>query len=393
MLKKIFFSINIMFFLFSLPSYSEEKIKNYKNYPSTKVDFKLEKVTDSNLNYPWGMTFIDQNHLLITEKNGKILKVNVRNGVVNEIKHSIKSIGYKNNKFGAQQGGLLDILYHKNYLYFTYSHDFSTIKKNGKPIKNSSTAIAKGKLLNNEIKSLEILLVSTPGLNINKHWGSRIVIKNDQLFATFGERDQGMIAQDSTKHQGSIIRINLDGSIPNDNPHFKGYPNWLPEIFQIGFRNPQGLTISPFSKEIYFTQHGPMGGDNFGKVKYGGNLGWKDVAWGGKEYSGLKIGKVPFKNKYDQPIFSWVPSIGIGNLNFYTGDQFPEWNGDLIISATKAKMLFRLEFKNNDIVKEEYIIKNHQEIGRIRDFEIDAYGNIFLIVDDEKSSLWKISKN
>ena len=100
-----------------------------------------------------------------------------------------------------------------------------------------------------------------------------------------------MIAQDPSKHPGSIIRINTDGSVPKDNPVFVGYDGWLPEIFQIGVRNPQGITISPHDNKIYISQHGPRGGDNIGIVTFGGNFGWKDVAWGGTEYSGLKIGK------------------------------------------------------------------------------------------------------
>ena len=115
------------------------------------------------------------------------------------------------------------------------------------------------------------------------------------MYAGIGERDQGMIAQDPTKHPGSIIRIKIDGAIPDDNPKYAGYPDWLPEIFQIGLRNPQGISKSPHDGNIYFSQHGPMGGDNIATVKFGGNLGWKNIAWGGKEYSGKKIGNRPFK--------------------------------------------------------------------------------------------------
>ena len=123
----------------------------------------------------------------------------------------------------------------------------------------------------------------------NIHWGSRIVINKNLLYAGFGERGLGMIAQDPSKHPGSIIRIYIDGSIPKDNPHHTNKPNWLPEIYQIGVRNPQGMAISPKNKKIYFSQHGPRGGDNIGILKKSGNYGWKVVAWGGTEYYEQKL--------------------------------------------------------------------------------------------------------
>ena len=224
-------------------------------------------------------------------------------------------------------------------------------------------------------------------------WGSRIAIKDDILYVGFGDRDKGMIAQDPTKHPGSIIRIKTDGSIPLENPYFNGFKTWLPEIYQIGLRNPQGIAVSPHDGEIYFSQHGPRGGDNIGKVKFAGNYGWKDIAWGGTEYSGRKIGKEAFKNIYDKTLISWVPSIAVGNINFYKGNSFHEWNGDLLVSSTKTKLLLRLRFNEGKIIEEEIIIKNNPKIGRIRDFEIDSKGDIYIISDDKNSSLWKIYRD
>ncbi len=376
--------------LFFSESSSSEKISNYRKYKTSQVKYKLEKVASS-FDYPWGLTFIDKDNLLVTEKNGRLVKVNVKTGKTLDINHNIQSIRYDGESIAYQQGGLLDVYSHNDgHIYFSYSHDFKeTIGADKKPSKSSSTAIARGKLSGNEIKNLEILLVGKPKIHTNKHFGSRIVIKDDYLFAGFGERDAGMIAQDPTQHPGSIIRIKKDGSIPIDNPTFKDHPEWLPEIYLIGVRNPQGMAISPHNQEIYFSQHGPMGGDNISKVTYAANFGWKDVAWGGSEYSGKKIGNVPFKDKYNKPIITWVPSMAIGNIQFYHGNAFPEWKGDLIVSATKAQMLLRLNFENNQIVDKEIILKD--KIGRIRDFEIDHNGNIFIITDESNSSLWRIS--
>jgi len=387
--KTIYLALLILLLTVSSESQLAEKFTDYKKYEMIRTDSSISKVTEG-INFAWGMTFIDDHSLLITEKNGRILKVNTINGSIVTIKHNINSASSGKNPFSNGQGGLLDILFHEGFVYISYSYVSKKNIFNNRNGLYGSTAIARGKLVGDEIKNLENLFISNPPLKINKHWGSRIVIKNDYLYASFGDRGHGMIAQDPTKHPGSIIRINLDGTYPPDNPKFKDYKNWLPEIYQIGFRNPQGLTISPHDNDIYFSQHGPRGGDNFGKVVYGGNLGWKEIAWGGTEYFGARIGDSPFKDKFNKPILSWVPSIGIGQIGFYEGETFEEWNGDLICTASKYGLLFKLDYEKNKIVKQEFIIKD--EIGRIRDFEIDKKGDIYIIVDEKNAPLWKLSK-
>ena len=373
----------LFFFVFFFNNLNAEvSVHDFKKYKVVAEKLKLKEVVKG-LNHPWGLTFIDEENLIVTEKNGGLLKININSKKVTKIKHKINSIPFD----GSDQGGLLDVLYDNGFLYFSYSHKFEETKTSKKLY---STAIARGELVDNEIKNLEFLLLGKPKLAKNIHWGSRIVINKNLLYAGFGERGLGMIAQDPSKHPGSIIRINIDGSIPKDNPHNTNKPNWLPEIYQIGVRNPQGMAISPKNKKIYFSQHGPRGGDNIGILKKSGNYGWKVVAWGGTEYYGAKIGTEPFKKKYDLPIISWVPSIGVGQINFYSGNTFPEWDGNLIVSATKAGLLFRLVLENDKVVEQEIILNN--EIGRIRDFEVGANGDIFLIVDDNDSSLWHLSR-
>mgnify|MGYP001341030482 CR=1 FL=1 len=379
---KSFFIILIAFISNSVGS--KTKFSNFEDYQFTDETFKLIEITDG-LNYPWGMTFINDQDLIITEKKGNIIKVNTSTGEKKLIKHNVKNIKY------SGQGGLLDILYHKDgFLYFTYSYGYdSKIRTN--TFKESSTAIARGRLENDELKDTELLFLAKPRLYTNKHFGSRIAIKDEYLFASIGERGMGMIAQNPTKHPGSFIRIMTNGDIPKDNPYIlEKKKNWLPEIFQIGLRNPQGITISPHDGEIYFSNHGPRGGDSIGVVKFSGNYGWKNIAWGGTEYSGKKIGKSALNDIYDKPVKIWVPSIGIGNLTFYNGKTFPDWIGDLLITATGSKMLIRLDFNNGKITREELILKD--KIGRIRDLEIDSSGDIYLIIDEFNSKLWKITK-
>ena len=381
--------LRLFLFLFLIPCFVLVEIgtEDYRKYHSTKSKFKLEKSAQG-LNYPWALTFIDKVNVLITEKDGGLYKVNVLTGEKEKIKHEIAHIGYD----GSGQGGLLDVYFYPpdGYVYFTYSHKSSKLTRSKQISKKSSTAIARGRLIENEIKDFEILLIAKPEFLENRHYGSRLAIKGDDLFASFGERGQGMISQDSTKHPGSIIRIKTNGEIPKDNPRFKGKKDWLPEIYVIGVRNPQGITISPHDEEVYFSSHGPRGGDHIGQVEFGSNYGWKDIAWGGREYYGLGIGDAPFKDKYKKPLISWVPSMGISSIQFYEGAAFPEWRGDLLVASLNGQSLIRLDVEKNKIVAKEIIFKD--KIGRIRDFKIDYTGNIYLISDSSKSYLWKLSK-
>ena len=390
-MMKIITSIFFLIYLGVSIANSEETFSNYKKYVLTKTKFKLSKITKE-LDHPWALTFINEKNLIVTEKNGGLFMVNVDTGSKQSIKHAIEHTGYDGRSIAYSQGGLLDAYFYNQdgYIYFTYSHDFKELHIDGKSMKSWSTAIARGKLKGNQIIGLEVLLIAEPTLETNKHFGSRISIKDGMLFASFGERDQGMIAQDPTKHPGSIIRIKTNGEIPKDNPKFMGKDTWLPEIYTIGVRNPQGMTISPHDGEVYFSNHGPRGGDHIGKVKSGANYGWKDIAWGGSEYSGFSIGDVAFKKEYDKPVKTWVPSMAISSIQFYQGDEFPEWQGDLIVASLNGKSLIRLDYENNVIVDEEIIFRN--KIGRIRDFEIDTKGNIYLVSDSPKSFLWKLSK-
>ena len=375
--------------LFLIPNVllADASIEDYRKYDATKTRFNLEKVAKG-LNHPWALTFIDKKNIVVTEKDGGLYRINALTGEKQKIKHNIQHIGYD----GSGQGGLLDVYFNPSdgYTYFTYSHKSSKLTRSKQLSKKSSTAIARGRLIENEIKDFEILLIAKPEFLENRHYGSRIAIKGDDLFVSFGERGQGIISQDPSKHPGSIIRIKTDGAIPQDNPHFIENKDWLPEIYVIGVRNPQGIAISPHDDELYFSSHGPRGGDHIGEVEFGSNYGWKDIAWGGREYYGLGIGDSPFKDKYKRPLISWVPSMGISSIQFYEGRAFPEWQGDLLVASLNGESLIRLDVENNEIVAKEIIFND--KIGRIRDFKIDYNGNIYLISDSPKSYLWKLSK-
>ena len=386
--KKIFFPTFIFFLFQSCFTLAEVKISNFKDINITDTDFELKEIA-SDLNSPWGMTFLDNENFLITEKSGKILKININNGLKTEIEHEL------NVHTSTRQGGLLDILFHDNFVYLTY-----TLKRGDEKTEFSSTTIARGKLINEKIVNTEILFIAEPKLTMGVHFGSRILIKDNYLFASIGERGKFIIAQDGSMHPGSIIRINLDGSIPKDNPKFINQPSWLPEVYQIGVRNPQGMTISPLNNQIYISNHGAMGGDFVGIINKGGNYGWPLIGWGGKNYDHSLIGDgEPFKDEFDKPLISWVPSIAPSNIQFYHSNLFNDWKEDLLVTSLKYHMLIKLDIEDNKIVNEETILrgcKMHKKpchnIGRIRDIEIDKNGNIYIISDEKESFLFKITK-
>ena len=335
-------------------------------------EFKLIKITDG-LKSPWSLSFINQNEALITEKPGNIIHINIQKTELKKIKHNLKVLEYR-------QGGLLDVLYQDQNIYISYSEN----RGNG----NSSTSVAKGVFNQNNIKFNNIFRAEPP-IDSGFHFGSRLAIKDKYLFITAGERGEGMIAQDASKHPGSIIRINLDGSIPKDNPKFKNKKDWLPEIFQVGVRNPQGMALSPFDNKIYLSNHGAKGGDWFGTANYGENYGWKILGWGGTNYSGTKIGP-KWKPGFTKAIKYWVPSIAVSALIIYKGDEFKEWNGEALITSLKDESLRKIKFKDNKFIKEDIIFKGN--IGRIRDIKIQPNtGKLFFLSDD--GSLWKMEKN
>ena len=332
---------------------------------------KLEEIL-SGLNGPWSLSFIDENRILITEKPGNFFLADIKNKNLIKIIHNL-------NILVDGQGGLLEVLYFNNYVFASYS------EKRGKG--KSSTSVARALFDEKELKFKNIFRAEPP-INSGYHFGSRLIIKDNLLYITAGERGEGMIAQDPTKHPGSIIRIHLDGKIPKDNPKFRGNENWLPEIFKIGVRNPQGMDLSPFDNKIYLTNHGAKGGDWFGEARYGENYGWKILGWGGTNYTGTKIGP-KWKPGFTKAIKYWVPSIAASSMVIYKGEEFKEWNGDALITSLKDQSLRRIKFKDNNLISEKIIFKG--VIGRIRDIEIQANtGKIFLLTD--QGSIWKLHK-
>jgi aldose sugar dehydrogenase len=334
-------------------------------------EFKLQEAING-LNSPWSLSFISNDRVIATEKSGNLILIDFNFKKIKKIKHNL-------NILEDGQGGLLEVLYFKDQVFVSYSED---LKKG-----YSTTSVAKANF-NENVLNFQNIFRAEPPINSGYHFGSRLVIKDDLLYITAGERGKGMIAQDPKKHPGSIIRIHLDGKIPKDNPKFIDKKDWLPEIYQIGVRNPQGMHLSPFDNKIYITNHGAKGGDWFGEVKYGENYGWKILGWGGTNYTGTKIGPT-WMPGFTKAIKYWVPSIAASSMVIYKGEEFKEWNGDALITSLRDQSLRKIRFKDNNFINEKIIFKG--KIGRIRDIEIqENTGKIFLLTDE--GSIWILEK-
>ena len=329
----------------------------------------LEK-TPISLNAAWGMTWLDDTQMLITQKSGEIFLVDTVDHTQIEISHNIPVVQYG-------QGGLLDIINEGNIVWVTGS-----IKKDDK----YTTAIFQSTLSGNKLVNTKLIYEALPYISSPYHFGSRIEILDDYLYISIGERGGGMIAQDVTNSIGSIIRLHKNGDIPNDNP-YQEKESWKPELYQIGVRNPQGMSLDPISQKVFISNHGPKGGDFIGPVTAGSNYGWKQIAWGGTNYSGSKVGDgKAWEPGFLKPDFIWVPSIGVGGIKFYKGDAFPDWQGSLLVGSLKFQYLSVLHRDDQKFISEEIIFKD--KIGRVRDIEINKKGEIILIADELDSHLY-----
>ena len=345
----------------------------YSSYIYADSNFVHAKLADK-LYKPWGIAVLDDDNLLVTQKSGELFKINIRSKAKTEIDHNLIVSEYG-------QGGLLDILYYNEKVYVSYAEKRDDEKY--------STSVAIGELKGSSI-NFNNIFQSEPPNKSKTHFGSRLEIKNDHLFVTIGERQTGNLTQELDNHFGKIIRLNLDGSVPVDNPYID-IENGLDEIYMIGLRNPQGMARSPIDNELYITNHGPKGGDFFGKVIEKGNYGWDDVAWGGTDYDGTIIGDgSAWLPGLVKPIYRWIPSIAVSDIFFYEGEEFKEWQGDVLLSSLKFQQLLKLDYENGKVRDVSIIFEKK---GRLRDVEVNNRGEVFYIIDDSKGSLWQLQKS
>jgi aldose sugar dehydrogenase len=311
----------------------------------TKV--RIELVTE-NVTVPSGMAFLPDGTLLVTDRpKGELIRIDIKDGSKVVIKGVPPVIT-------EGDGGLHDILPHPEFdrnhkVFFVYSF---------KDPAGFSLAVESATLENNTLVSRKQLFTARPFYKVASFFGSRLVLQDGYLFITTGV---GKLMQDSAQllsnHLGKIMRIREDGTVPEDNP-FVNTPGALPEIWCYGNRNSQGMTINPFTNELWENEHGPKGGDEINIIKPGKNYGWPIVSFG-LEYDGTPVGEgLREKEGIEQPVYHYTPSIAPSGMEFYTGDAFPMWKGNLFIGGMVLTHLNRVVIKDGKVVHEERLFKD-----------------------------------
>ena len=347
---------------------------------------KAEDITINHIgpdiNQPWGMDFISNNEVIVTEKSGNIFRININNGEYIQVSNTPKISS-------VMQGGLLDIIFDDYRVYLCYSKDTS----NG-----TITAIDSAILSDDKLINLKTIFESNTSGWTDVHFGCRLEINNRKLHATLGDRGNRYNAQDTEKHGGSVIRLNLDGSIPKDNPKLEG---WAPEIYSIGHRNPQGIIINPITGEIWTHEHGPQGGDEINIIIPGDNYGWPLVSHGYEYGTENRVSKYNSLDGFNDPEWVWLPSIAPSGMAFYpskdmTKKMFPELNKTLLVGSLKFRRLYVLELNDGGLPTSESILIDGS-IGRVRDVAVAIDGSILLLNDESSSSnpkggLYRVSR-
>ena len=365
--------------LYALSNYiielsEDEKVKDQGGSSSSNIHesevlkFRVDTIV-SGLQSPWGLEFLPNGDLLITERSGSLHRFS-RGKLSPPIKRlpPIKSGG---------QGGLLDIELHPNYqengwIYLSYSA-YSNIEGNN----GSNTAIMRAKLTGNTLTDQEIIFKAEPDLKTSHHFGSRLEFDKDgYLFLSVGDRGSRNNAQKLDNHCGKIHRIMDDGSIPTTNP-FVNNKEAMPSIYSYGHRNPQGLVLHPKTKQIWSHEHGPKGGDEINIIRKGRNYGWPVITYG-INYNGTILSPDSSKVGMEQPVIHWTPSIAPCGMTFVKGNRYPKWKNNILSGSLRFSHLNRSVVEGDKIIHQEQLLEN---IGRVRNVEISPDGYIYVAIE------------
>jgi glucose/arabinose dehydrogenase len=334
----------------------------------------------SGLNHPWGLTFLPDGRMLVTERPGR-LRIVSADGQLSQPLAGLPRIAARG------QGGLLDVALDPNFsenrlVYVSFAEN------RGNP--GNGTSVARGRLnaASTGLEAVEVIFRQEPSYSNGYHFGSRLVFdRGGALFVTLGDRfDLRDEAQNPANHIGKVVRIRPDGRAPDDNP-FVGQQGKRPEIWSLGHRNGQAAALNPETGELWTAEHGARGGDEINIVRKGANYGWPVISYG-RHYTGGKIGEGTAKPGMEQPVHYWDPSIAPSGMVFYTGDKFPAWRGSALVGALAGQLLVRLEISGGRVAKEERLLG--QLGARIRDVRQGADGFVYLLTDAENGRLLRL---
>ncbi|PKN67607.1 MAG: hypothetical protein CVU57_02605 [Deltaproteobacteria bacterium HGW-Deltaproteobacteria-15] len=330
------------------------------------------------LDHPWGMAFLPDGRLLITERNTGRLYLLQTDRKLSKPLDGVPKVHSRG------QGGLMDVAldpnFEKNkYVYLSYAKPGAVGK--------ASTALGRGRLADNRIENFQDIFVQEPYVEGSNHFGNRIEFSPDgkYLFFALGERFQFDPAQDLSNHLGKVIRIHPDGSVPKDNP-FVGRKNARGEIWSFGHRNIEAMAFQPGTGALWAGEMGPKGGDELNKIERGANYGWPVVSWG-DHYDGRKIPDPPTRPEFKDAARHWTPVISPSGMVFYEGLMFPDWKHNALIGGLTSKELVRLVLGGTRVMEEDRLPLPE----RVRDVQTGPDGSIYLLSDQDNGKLWRIS--
>jgi aldose sugar dehydrogenase len=328
------------------------------------------------LDRPWGMAFLPDGGILVTERPGR-LRV-VRNGSL-----APQPVSGVPAVFARGQGGLLDVALHPDFarnrlVYLSYA-------KPGPG--GATTAVSRGTFTGDRLENVQEIFEARAWRDAGQHFGSRLLFDRDgYLYVTVGDRGAMREAQDRSNHIGTTIRLHDDGRVPVDNP-FVGQSGVLPEIYSYGHRNAQGMALHPQTGQVWLNEHGPRGGDEINLVQAGRNYGWPEITHG-RNYDGSVITRDTVRSGMESPLLHWTPSIAPSGMTFYTGNAFPDWRTSVFSGALAGQHLRRTVFDGARVVGEESLLTDFGR--RIRDVREGPDGFIYLLIDEASAPLVRL---
>jgi glucose/arabinose dehydrogenase len=335
-------------------------------FETERARVRVDVIADS-LEIPSAIAFLPDGRALVTERAGGRLTL------IDPATGSRTAVVGMPPVFAETDGGTLDVVVHPDYqrkgwIYLAYS-----VRMAG----GNTTVVDRARLRDGRLAGRERLFTARPAIDNANHFGCRLVLQDGFLFISLGDREKRALAQRLDTHWGKIVRVSEDGRVPPDNP-FVGTPAALPEIWSLGHRNPQGLTLGA-DGSLWEHEHGPRGGDEINLIRRGANYGWPVVSFG-REYEGGPVGEgLTAKPGMEPPLHYFIPSIAPSGMTFYSGDAFPEWKGHLFIGAMGLTHLGRYVFRADTLIREERLFDGMP--WRVRAVTQGLDGLLYLGVD------------
>ena len=344
-------------------------------YESARHDFRVTTVAEG-FDHPWSIAWLPNGDMLVTERAGRLR-------IVRDGKFLSDPVAGVPRVRVRGQGGLLEVLPHPDfatngfiYLSFAKPNDDESL---------ATTAVVRGRLDGNRLVDVDEIFEAKAWARGNAHFAGRMVFDRDgYLYLSVGDRGEapnlmaGHPAQSLAQHQGTVIRLRDGGRVPEDNP-FIGETDAMPEVWSYGHRNPQGLAVHPQTGEVWENEHGPRGGDEVNLIRKGSNYGWPVVS-SGINYNGSVYSVETHRPGIESPLWTWVPSIATSGMAFYTGDEFPWWQGSIFVGGLVGERLVRLTLEGERVVSAETLLAD--VLGRIRDVRQGPDGFLYLAIDD-----------